>query len=367
LTVAEAAVFQDGVAAAQSDAARPAPGTDIPEPHTPSSTPAPSDAPPEDNRYLQALQIAVGRGDQISEKLKELVSPENIALMTAFAAAYVAAQATPAGWFADGVAVAGLLMSALFIGKELFTVVDDIRTFVRLCDSPSGDLQEAGKRLAHAIATVGVDTILILLTHKAGNAAKPYIKPPSGFVDVVTPDGKIVRVPEKVAADPAVQTRGSGSSGGSGAGTRTWTLDPARTAERDALATEKGEIIPKGGEEAEGIMQVMDEGKTKFEGKPRRADTKAGEPDHDYVIEKDGKVTGYVEIKTPVGKEVRPIAAQAENIGTKIVELRPDAKTQIVVNLKNLADADKGAFLEGLKSHGVDLNSITILNPAPNP
>ena len=155
----------------------------------------------------------------------------------------------------------------------------------------------------HAIATVGVDTLLVLLTHQGGGLAKGYKKLPATYVEMVTPDGRIIRMPEQAAADPILRSEGSAG------GTRTWTLDPKRVAERDALAEDHRAILPKGREEAESIMQALDEGKGRFEGRPRRS--RAGEPP-----------------------------------------------------LKNLSDPDKVIFLS-FSATFVDLNSITILNSAP--
>lgn len=158
-------------------------------------------APAEDNstsgRVLRAIEIAATqklRG-AVGAKLRELATPANLAVLMAFVGLYIAAQATPAGWAADGIAIVTLVASAMLIGKELSGVIDEVRAFVRLCENPNGDLDAAAQHLANAASTVGIDVLLAIILHKAGSAAKPYIKPPTGMVEMVTDTGLIVQVP----------------------------------------------------------------------------------------------------------------------------------------------------------------------------
>jgi hypothetical protein len=286
-------------------------------------------------------------------------------MMMGFVGLYVAAQWTPAGWVADGIAVVTLVAGAALMGKELSTIIDDIKAFVSITSNPSGDLDQAADHLARAVAAIGVDTLLLILTHKAASAAKPFVKPPSGFVDMVTNDGTIVRVPADAVDANASMSKSSEESGGGSKGDPTTTPDPATAAKlqaRDTLATEKGKVTPKGRSEADTVLQAIGEGKVRAPGEPRRINLDAREPDHDFAMEKDGKVTGYVEIKTPVAPRLRPVATQAAEIASKISELRPDTNLQILVDLKNLETADKGVFLQALIDNGLDLTTVTILN-----
>ena len=166
------------------------------------------------DRFAQAIKLAAGKvGGAAGAKLLELASPASIAMMTAFVGLYVAAQWTPAGWAADGILVVTLVASAALMGKELSSIIDDIKAFVSITSNPNADLDTAADHLAKAVAAIGVDTLMLILMHKAGAAAKPYIKPPTGFVDMVASDGSIVRVPADSAPPNASQSTGSGEPG----------------------------------------------------------------------------------------------------------------------------------------------------------
>jgi hypothetical protein len=158
-------------------------------------------APAKDNstsgRVMRAIDIAATQklGGAVGAKLRELATPANLAVLMAFVGLYIAAQATPAGWVADGIAIVTLVASAMLIGKELSGVIDEVRAFIGLCENPNGDLDAAAQHLANAATTVGIDVLLAIILHKAGGAAKPYIKPPTGMVEMVTDTGLIVQVP----------------------------------------------------------------------------------------------------------------------------------------------------------------------------
>ncbi|WP_218081808.1 hypothetical protein [Anthocerotibacter panamensis] len=66
----------------------------------------------------------------------------------------------------------GLGITAL--GTEVVGVVQDVGGFVTgsLDAKSTADLDRVAGHLARAIATVGVDTVLAVLTHKAGKAMK---------------------------------------------------------------------------------------------------------------------------------------------------------------------------------------------------
>ncbi|WP_218081684.1 hypothetical protein [Anthocerotibacter panamensis] len=74
-------------------------------------------------------------------------------------------------------------------------MVQDVGGFVTgsLDAKSTADLDRAAEHLARAIATVGVDTVIAVLMHKAGNAAKDRLP---GQPEMVTPEGMRVRVPE---------------------------------------------------------------------------------------------------------------------------------------------------------------------------
>jgi hypothetical protein len=116
------------------------------------------------------------------------------------------------------------------VGSEVVEVVKHLADFVSLASNAKtdADFDRAGEHFAIAVSKVGVDVAVAVLTHKAGKAAKPYLKPPpsSGAVlDMVTPDGQVIRVPidslpetpQSVAGQAGLESRGSGGTGGGGA------------------------------------------------------------------------------------------------------------------------------------------------------
>jgi len=107
-------------------------------------------------------------GPEAFERLKELLSPEALAILAAF----IAAQFVGLGEIADAVGLAAL---ALKIGTDAVTVADDLSTcFVKTYSATSDrDLRTAGNRLAHAITLAGVDILLAYLATKGakGKAA----------------------------------------------------------------------------------------------------------------------------------------------------------------------------------------------------
>ena len=65
--------------------------------HVSGYDPRDAPAPAAESRYVTALKLAGGHGDALGAKLLDLVSAENIQLMTGFALTYIAAQASPFG------------------------------------------------------------------------------------------------------------------------------------------------------------------------------------------------------------------------------------------------------------------------------
>jgi hypothetical protein len=182
------------------------------------------------------------------ERLKELLTPESIAVMVAFTTAYVVSQTTPIGWVAD-IIVAGLLaVTVLMLGNEAIEIVKLLIEFSKKASGATSekDLDEAAELFAKAVSKAGVDIVIAILFHKAGKAAN--LKPPGprspGLIEVLQRGGKkiptTVLEPAKggikvtpdgqafwVAAEPPSSTlmmegqSGAGapkSSGGSGSG-----------------------------------------------------------------------------------------------------------------------------------------------------
>ena len=171
------------------------------------------------DRLAEAVKRAVPKlPGETGERLKELLTPEAIGAMVAFTGVYIVSQLTPAGWIADVIA-AGLLITTLYMGgSEIAAILENLGDFATIASSAKteSDLDVAADHLAIAVTKIGVDVILAILLHKAGAAAKPYVKPSpfSGAVaDMVTRDGKTVRVPADSVPESKLATAEQGKGG----------------------------------------------------------------------------------------------------------------------------------------------------------
>ncbi|WP_218082355.1 hypothetical protein [Anthocerotibacter panamensis] len=148
---------------------------------------------------------------EVRTKVEALLSPEALATIAAVAGLWAASHAVGVGEIIDLVLLG---LGALALGAEAFTVGQDIGGFVStaLQAQEEQDLDRAAEHLARAVATVGVDTVLALLTHKVGGAAKDRLP---GQPEMVTPEGMRVRVPESeqlVSKPLAIEAKQEGSS-----------------------------------------------------------------------------------------------------------------------------------------------------------
>lgn len=166
---------QSSVSNAQSSAAAP---------HT---EPSPTDASPTNSSQTSARSgktiaewsfeekalAAYDRADikqAFREKLLSLVTPRALCLaIISFAAAFVFSQLSPIGWAAD----IGILLTAAFIAPALDTAIRHLVRFadVRNATRPE-DLDQAGAELAAALAEIGVDAVIIAVTHASGGPPK---------------------------------------------------------------------------------------------------------------------------------------------------------------------------------------------------
>jgi hypothetical protein len=169
-------------------------------------------------KLKKALEFGIDQcGDQLKERLKELLSPESLAIIAAFAVAYIISQTTPIGWVAD-ILVAGMLAATiLMVGKEAIDIVKLLIDFVEKAESAKSesDLKEAGKSFAIAVTKAGVDIIVAILLHKAGKAAN--LKPPGprspGLIEVLKTTGeKVTTTLTEPAASSGWQVAGDGVS-----------------------------------------------------------------------------------------------------------------------------------------------------------
>ena len=153
--------YETGVAHRRQDAARQHPAT----------PPAPAADPVASMDLLHRLMRAMEHAQEhmapeIWEQVKELLSPESLAIMAAF----IAAQFVGVGEVADAI---GLLLLAYKIGGDAVTVARDLKDFVVLVYRGRTDreLDSAGQHFAHAITLGGVDVLLALLAARGPREA----------------------------------------------------------------------------------------------------------------------------------------------------------------------------------------------------
>jgi hypothetical protein len=146
----------------------------------------------------EKLQVAVERaaahlGPEAAEKLRQLVTPQNLAIMAGTTAALIAVQGVPV---LDVVVDAGIVGVAVYtLGTEAIGVIKDLAGFASgvVNAKTEADLDVAGQHMARAVSTVGVDAVATVLLHKAGGAIKERMPPAPAMREMVTPEGVHVR------------------------------------------------------------------------------------------------------------------------------------------------------------------------------
>ncbi|MEU2258431.1 DUF4157 domain-containing protein [Nocardia xishanensis] len=148
--------------------------------------------------------------EAVRAKLASFITPRVlVAALISFAAAFAVSQLTPVGWAAD----IALILTAAFIATSLFSAVKHLANFVWL-GSDAGtpeELDAAGAEFATAVAEVGVDAVILVVTHGLGgprDGAVPKGPPPATLRLGVTPEGFVVLVAEKTV--PAAVSVGAG-------------------------------------------------------------------------------------------------------------------------------------------------------------
>ncbi len=190
-------------------------------PPTPSPTPSPHPTPTpirtantagvrnvSQMTITEKLEIVINKavehlGPEAGAKLKQLITPENIAIMAGTTAALIAVQGVPVLDVIVDAAVLGL--AAYSLGGEALSAISDLADFASktLNAKTEADLDDAGKSLAKATATVGVDALAALLIHKGVKSIKAGELPPPNtrVVEMVTPEGFRVKVRVPVEAE----------------------------------------------------------------------------------------------------------------------------------------------------------------------
>jgi hypothetical protein len=169
------------------------------------------------DKLLRALGYAFeDLGEEAVRELRNLLTPQAMAIMAGFVAAYLIAQMTPIGWVADGIALASLFIAAIFMGRLVFDVLQDLFAYFAAMDATADQqLRTAGRALARGVARAGIQIVILLLTRgiRGGSggrgtpSAPPRAPPPPEYFEGVTSTGEIVRIPvEAIAETPAPRT-----------------------------------------------------------------------------------------------------------------------------------------------------------------
>ena len=104
---------------------------------------------------------------QVAEEIEAIFTPATLATMIGVFGVYVAAHATGIGQAFD---IGMLIAGGIFFGLDAFTIFKDIAGFANAINATTEEeLEEAGKHLASAIAKIGVDAVMTLLTKKVAD------------------------------------------------------------------------------------------------------------------------------------------------------------------------------------------------------
>ena len=142
------------------------------------AAPAKSVADMTPNERLEEAYRRADIGEATREKLQAVLGPEAlVAAIVGFAVVFIAAQFTPVGWAADF----AIGVTALFIGTALLTAANHLINFASARTATTdAQIDWAGQEFARAVAEIGVDAILLLITHRAGSEVASAGPPPPG-------------------------------------------------------------------------------------------------------------------------------------------------------------------------------------------
>ena len=120
----------------------------------------------------EKLLEAVNRGaillpSEVAEEIKAIFTPATLATMVGVFAAYIAAHATGIGQAMD---IGMLIAGGIFFGLDAFAIFKDIAGFAGAVNATTEEeLDQAGEHLASAVAKIGVDAVMTLLTRKVAD------------------------------------------------------------------------------------------------------------------------------------------------------------------------------------------------------
>ena len=114
-----------------------------------------------------------------------------VAAVVSFVVAFAVSQLTPVGWAADF----ALALTVVFVGMSLVRAAEHLIAFAEARNATTEEqLDHAGQEFARAVAEIGVDAVLFLITRKMAPAAGGAPPPPAGGVVLVTTQGQLVVV-----------------------------------------------------------------------------------------------------------------------------------------------------------------------------
>ena len=201
----------------------------------------------------------------VREKLLSLISPKALVIaIISFVVVFIASQFTPVGWTAD----VGLALTAIFVGTALFTAIEHLIRFADARNATSSEqLDHAGAEFAEAVAEIGVDAIILIVTHGVGAGPKggvPYEgPPPTGFRLAFAEGGGVVPVAANtISVEVAAQLGAKGAlatsplmSRSSGSGGRGRDFEPPARDATGKIHSPPGEDIPRTPAERELAVQ----------------------------------------------------------------------------------------------------------------
>ena len=104
---------------------------------------------------------------EVAEEIKAIFTPATLATMVGVFAVYLAAHATGIGQAMD---IGMLIAGGIYFGLDAFAIFKDIAGFAGAINATTTEeLVEAGEHLASAVAKIGVDAVITLLTKKVAD------------------------------------------------------------------------------------------------------------------------------------------------------------------------------------------------------
>ena len=124
---------------------------------------------------------------ELATELQALLSPATLATMASVFAIYVAAHSVGVGQAMD---IGMLIAGGVFFGMDAFTIFKDIAGFANAVNAQNeNELDKAGQHLASAVAKIGVDAVMTLLTSKVAKKIAG-IDETDATRDLIEPGGK---------------------------------------------------------------------------------------------------------------------------------------------------------------------------------